>query len=97
MIEAEESYIGLILQTTTNHQISLTAQFLCNNRGGFSLVPRPHPAFRHLQYRKAGRGLGTRLGWIIMRTIQFSNATVLMVPTSAVESLSRANSVLAEV
>ena len=27
-----------------------------------SLVPRPRPAFRRLQYgRKAGRGLGTRL------------------------------------
>ena len=66
LIEAEESYIGLILQTI---KFSLTAQFLCNNRGGFSLVPRPHPAFCHLQYGKAGQDLGMRLGWIIMRTI----------------------------
>ena len=28
-----------------------------------SLVPRPRPAFHHLQYREVGRGLGTRLAW----------------------------------
>ena len=30
--------------------------------GDGSLVPTPRPAFRRLQYGKAGRGLGTRLG-----------------------------------
>ena len=35
-----------------------------------SLVPRPRPAFRHLQYRKAGEGLVHFLMWVTSRTGQ---------------------------
>ena len=51
-----ESYIGLIHTTNyckpSNFHLQ-HRQFSINNKEGFSLVPRPCPAFRHLQYRKA--------------------------------------------
>ena len=48
-----------ILESQDSHLI------YSNRRPGFSLVPRPRPSFRRLQYWKqwkAGRGLGMRLG-----------------------------------